>query len=78
MECPMELWDSSTNRVNESIVSSLQNVRKYLYQYLYNTDIPLKGASAFLDVFGLMNASVDPEVVCANLTVLYDYTTISF
>lgn len=68
MDTPVELWDSMTGRVNEKLFSMLRNVRSYLHSYLYfSKEEYFETISLFVNVFGCLNASVDPGIISQNI-----------
>ena len=68
MECPTEIWDSTSNRVNEKYMSMLRNIRSYLYDYFYEYPIKLHTFDSFIFIFGGLNTSMKPEIIAQNIS----------
>lgn len=66
MECPLELWDSVSGRVNEQFLSRLRNIRSFLHKYLYNND-NIRTVDTVIKLFGQLNENVDPLAIAANI-----------
>ena len=75
MECPIDLWNPSTKRANDEILSSLEAVRSYLHPFLYSADVVFDSCDSFLAVFSALNSAVDPEFICARIQVTIFFTS---
>ena len=67
MECPSEIWDTTSNRVDEKYISMLRNIRSYLHVYFYEYPVKLQSFDSFVFIFGSLNVSMKPDVIAQNI-----------
>jgi hypothetical protein len=68
MNCPLDLWDAASQRVNEAFLSMISNIRSYLHTYLYRAEHQVDSFDMFLEIFSELNAKTDPNQIIRNIS----------
>lgn len=72
MECPPDLWDAKSKRVNERYLSMLRNIRSYLYKCLYEYPAESKSFASFVSLYSSFNRAMNAGGIASNIRECHD------